>query len=99
MPQGISENKGFWSMGLACSFHHGRSEDCLAFLVLGVRMCVQEARRDPCCIYSVHEPAMLSALLSGYKKVQKLCRCGVGRGGPGSGSRLREGEPDGRPLG
>lgn len=68
MPQGISENKGFWSMGLACSFHHGRSEDCLAFLVLGVRMCIQEARRDPCCIYSVHEPAMLSALLSGYKK-------------------------------
>jgi hypothetical protein len=33
------------------------------------------------------------------KKVQKLCRCGVGRGAPGSGSRLREEEPDGSPLG
>lgn len=42
-------------------------------------------------VYSMHEPAMPSAI----KKVQKLFGGGVGRGAPGPGSRLKEAEPKG----
>lgn len=53
-------------------------------------------RPEGTLVYSVHEPAMPSALLSGYKKGPET-GSGVGRGASGSGSGVTEEEPDGAP--
>lgn len=53
-------------------------------------------RPEGTLVYSVHEPAMLSALLSGYKKGPET-GSGVGGGASGSGSGLTGEEPDGTP--
>lgn len=45
--QGIFEDKGLRSMGIAYSFHLGRRKGRWTFLVHEARMWVQEARGDP----------------------------------------------------
>lgn len=56
-------------MGLACCFHHEVRTSGLSWC-LGSG-CVYK-RPEGTLVYSVHEPAMPSALLSVYKRVPKL---------------------------